>query len=153
MQGAQRRRLDVVVQWRLERLGRKLNHLITLLDELQVLGVEFLSLSEGIDATPRSSRAHPPAPSGSSAGASSEVSRTGWHARGPPGSNSADHVVVAQEGIAAVSHSPDYFRARPVATIKVPRALSERRARVESSFLHDSNALALHKCSVPDDAR
>jgi DNA invertase Pin-like site-specific DNA recombinase len=48
---ARRRRLDVVVCWRLDRLGRNLRHLITLLDELQALGVAFVSLAEGIDAT------------------------------------------------------------------------------------------------------
>jgi DNA invertase Pin-like site-specific DNA recombinase len=40
-----------VVCWRLDRLGRNLKHLITLLEELQVLGVAFVSLAEGIDAT------------------------------------------------------------------------------------------------------
>jgi DNA invertase Pin-like site-specific DNA recombinase len=48
---ARRRRFDVVVCWRLDRLGRNLRHLITLLDELQALGVAFVSLAEGIDAT------------------------------------------------------------------------------------------------------
>ena len=48
---ARRRRFDVVVCWRLDRLGRNLKHLITLLEELQVLGVAFVSLAEGIDAT------------------------------------------------------------------------------------------------------
>jgi len=48
---ARRRRLDVVVCWRLDRLGRSLKHLITLLDDLQALGVAFVSLAEGIDAT------------------------------------------------------------------------------------------------------
>jgi DNA invertase Pin-like site-specific DNA recombinase len=48
---AKRRRFDVVVCWRLDRLGRSLKHLITLLDELQALGVAFVSLAEGIDAT------------------------------------------------------------------------------------------------------
>lgn len=51
VQDAKRRRLDVVVCWRLDRLGRNLKHLITLLDELQALGVGFVSLTEGIDAT------------------------------------------------------------------------------------------------------
>ena len=37
--------------WRLDRLGRNLRHLVTLLDELQALGVSFVSLNEGIDAT------------------------------------------------------------------------------------------------------
>ena len=48
---ARRRRFDVLVCWRLDRLGRNLRHLITLLDELQALGVAFVSLGEGIDAT------------------------------------------------------------------------------------------------------
>jgi DNA invertase Pin-like site-specific DNA recombinase len=48
---AKRRRFDVVVCWRLDRLGRNLKHLITLLDEFQALGIAFVSLGEGIDAT------------------------------------------------------------------------------------------------------
>ena len=51
VQDARRRRFDVVVCWRLDRLGRNLKHLITLLEELQALGVAFVSLAEGIDAT------------------------------------------------------------------------------------------------------
>ena len=46
-----RRQFDVLVCWRLDRLGRSLKHLVTLLDELQALGVAFVSLQEGIDAT------------------------------------------------------------------------------------------------------
>ena len=48
---AKRRRFDVVACWRLDRLGRNLKHLITLLEDLQALGVAFVSLAEGIDAT------------------------------------------------------------------------------------------------------
>ena len=48
---AKRRQFDVVACWRLDRLGRNLKHLITLLDDLQALGVAFVSLAEGIDAT------------------------------------------------------------------------------------------------------
>ena len=48
---AKRRRFDVVVCWRLDRLGRNLRHLILLIDELHALGVAFISLHEGIDAT------------------------------------------------------------------------------------------------------
>jgi len=48
---ARRRRFDVVVVWRLDRLGRNLRHLIVLLEELQALGIAFVSLNEGIDAT------------------------------------------------------------------------------------------------------
>ena len=48
---AKRRKFDVVVCWRLDRLGRNLRHLVTLLDELQALGVPFISMSEGVDCT------------------------------------------------------------------------------------------------------
>ena len=48
---AKRRKFDVVVCWRLDRLGRNLKHLITLLEDLQALGIAFVSLAEGIDAT------------------------------------------------------------------------------------------------------
>ncbi len=48
---AKRRRFDVVVCWRRDRLGRNLRHLILLIDELHALGVAFISLHEGIDAT------------------------------------------------------------------------------------------------------
>ena len=51
VQDATRRKVDVLVCWRLDRLGRNLRHLVTLLDELQALGVSFVSLNEGIDAT------------------------------------------------------------------------------------------------------
>jgi DNA invertase Pin-like site-specific DNA recombinase len=48
---ARKRRLDVLVVWRLDRLGRNLRHLVTLLEEMQALGIDFVSLAEGIDAT------------------------------------------------------------------------------------------------------
>ena len=48
---AKRLRFDALVCWRLDRLGRSLKHLVTLLDELQALGVAFVSLGEGIDCT------------------------------------------------------------------------------------------------------
>ena len=48
---AKRRKFDVLVCWRLDRLGRNLRHLIGFLDDLQALGVAFVSLAEGIDAT------------------------------------------------------------------------------------------------------
>ena len=41
----------MVICWRLDRLGRNLRHLVGLLDDLQTLGVAFVSLAEGIDAT------------------------------------------------------------------------------------------------------
>jgi len=48
---AKRRRFDVLVVWRLDRLGRNLRHLVVLLDELQALGVAFVTLGEGIDTS------------------------------------------------------------------------------------------------------
>jgi DNA invertase Pin-like site-specific DNA recombinase len=51
LRDAKRRRFDVLVCWRLDRLGRNLKHLITVLEDLQAVGVAFVSLAEGIDAT------------------------------------------------------------------------------------------------------
>lgn len=48
---AKRRRFDVLVVWRLDRLGRNLRRLIILREELRALGVALVSLGEGIDAT------------------------------------------------------------------------------------------------------
>ena len=48
---AKRRKFDVLVCWRLDRLGRNLRHLILLLDELNALGIGFVTLGEGIDTT------------------------------------------------------------------------------------------------------
>ena len=56
LKDARRRRLDSVVCWRLDRLGRSLKHLVKLLDELQTLGVSFISLNEGIDLSTPSGR-------------------------------------------------------------------------------------------------
>lgn len=51
LQAARTRKVDVVVCWRLDRLGRNLRHLVVLIDELAALGVAFVSLGEGIDCT------------------------------------------------------------------------------------------------------
>lgn len=51
LRDARRRKFDVLVCWRLDRLGRNLKHLITLLEELRALGIEFVSIGEGIDCT------------------------------------------------------------------------------------------------------
>ena len=48
---ARRRKFDVLLCWRLDRLGRNLRHLVVLLEELRAVGVAFVSLNEGIDAT------------------------------------------------------------------------------------------------------
>jgi DNA invertase Pin-like site-specific DNA recombinase len=46
---AKGRRFDVLVCWRLDRLGRNLRHLVVLLEEFQAIGIGFVSLNEGID--------------------------------------------------------------------------------------------------------
>jgi DNA invertase Pin-like site-specific DNA recombinase len=48
---AKRRKFDVLVCWRLDRLGRNLRHLILLLDDLHAVGIGFVTLGEGIDTT------------------------------------------------------------------------------------------------------
>ena len=48
---ARRRRFDALIVWRLDRLGRSLRHLVTLLDELQHLGIAFVALNQAIDTT------------------------------------------------------------------------------------------------------
>lgn len=42
---------DVVVVWRLDRLGRSLKHLISLIEEFEEMGVGFQSITEAIDTT------------------------------------------------------------------------------------------------------
>src|SRR5437762_584347 len=51
LKDAKRRRFDVVVCWRLDQFGRNLRHLVTVLEDLRTLGVDFISLNEGIDCT------------------------------------------------------------------------------------------------------
>ena len=54
---ARRRELDVILVWRLDRWGRSLLDLIGSLQELNELGVGFVSLSEALDLTTASGRA------------------------------------------------------------------------------------------------
>lgn len=51
LKAVRRRKVDVVLVWSLDRLGRSLKHLIALLDEFQHLDVGFISLREGLDCT------------------------------------------------------------------------------------------------------
>jgi DNA invertase Pin-like site-specific DNA recombinase len=46
-----RHRVQGVVCWRLDRLGRNLRHLVLLLDEWQSRGVAFVTLAEGVDTS------------------------------------------------------------------------------------------------------
>ncbi|MCC7336734.1 MAG: recombinase family protein [Pirellulaceae bacterium] len=45
------RKGDVLVVWRLDRLGRSLKQLITLIEEFESMGVGFRSVTESIDTT------------------------------------------------------------------------------------------------------
>jgi DNA invertase Pin-like site-specific DNA recombinase len=56
LRDAKRRRFDGVVVWSLDRLGRSLKHLVVLLDDLQALGISFVSVREGLDWTTPSGR-------------------------------------------------------------------------------------------------
>jgi DNA invertase Pin-like site-specific DNA recombinase len=54
---ARRREIDVVVVWRLDRWGRSVADLVATLQELQHLGVGFVSLTEALDLTTPAGRA------------------------------------------------------------------------------------------------
>jgi putative DNA-invertase from lambdoid prophage Rac len=54
---AQRREIDLVLVWRLDRWGRSLVDLVSTLQELNALEVGFVSLSEALDLTTPSGRA------------------------------------------------------------------------------------------------
>jgi len=57
MKAARLGKLDLVVVWKLDRLGRSLQHLLQLLDELGDLGVGFVSIRDsGIDTTSATGR-------------------------------------------------------------------------------------------------
>src|ERR1051325_8912808 len=51
LKDARRRRFDVLLCWRLDRLGRNLRHLVILLDELRAGRAAVVSLNERIDPT------------------------------------------------------------------------------------------------------
>ena len=51
MQGARRRHFDAVVVWKFDRFGRSLKHLLDSLEEFHALGIDFVSLTEGVDTT------------------------------------------------------------------------------------------------------
>ena len=54
---ARRREIDAVLVWRLDRWGRSLPDLVTTLEELNHLGVGFVSLTETLDLTTPTGRA------------------------------------------------------------------------------------------------
>jgi DNA invertase Pin-like site-specific DNA recombinase len=56
MADAQRRRFDAVCVVKLDRLGRSLHHLLTILGELDSFGVAFVSLDDAIDTSTAAGR-------------------------------------------------------------------------------------------------
>jgi DNA invertase Pin-like site-specific DNA recombinase len=57
MEAARRREIDLVLVWRLDRWGRSLPDLVSTLEELNHLGVGFVSLTEALDLTTPAGRA------------------------------------------------------------------------------------------------
>lgn len=51
MAAAKQRMFDVVIVWKLNRFSRSMIHLINSVNELEALGVQFVSLKDGIDFT------------------------------------------------------------------------------------------------------
>jgi putative DNA-invertase from lambdoid prophage Rac len=57
IEAARRRNIDVVLVWRLDRWGRSVTDLLATLQELEHLGVGFVSLTEALDLTTPAGRA------------------------------------------------------------------------------------------------
>jgi DNA invertase Pin-like site-specific DNA recombinase len=51
MADAHRRRFDAAVVWKFDRFARSVSHLLKALETFQALGVEFVSLTEGVDTS------------------------------------------------------------------------------------------------------
>jgi len=46
---AKRRKIDVLLCWKIDRLGRSLKHLVNVIAELEAVGVAFVSLKDNLD--------------------------------------------------------------------------------------------------------
>jgi putative DNA-invertase from lambdoid prophage Rac len=57
LEAARRHEIDVVLVWRLDRWGRSVTDLLATLQELEHLGIGFVSLTEALDLTTPSGRA------------------------------------------------------------------------------------------------
>ena len=57
LDAARRREIDVVLVWRLDRWGRSVTDLLATLQELEHLGIGFVSLTEALDLTTPAGRA------------------------------------------------------------------------------------------------
>jgi DNA invertase Pin-like site-specific DNA recombinase len=49
MEDARKRRIDGILVWKLDRFGRSLKSLVTTLEELRALGIQFVSYTENLD--------------------------------------------------------------------------------------------------------
>src|SRR4030042_5480232 len=56
MEDARKRKIDIILVWRLDRFGRSLRHLIVSLDAIKTLGLGFVSFKESIDFTTATGR-------------------------------------------------------------------------------------------------
>src|ERR1700726_2612071 len=51
MADAHQRRFDAVVVWKFDRFARSVSHLLRALENFQALGIDFVSLTEGVDTS------------------------------------------------------------------------------------------------------
>jgi len=56
MAAARSRKIDIIAVWKLDRWGRSLKHIVDSLDELEKLGVAFVSFKDSLDLTLASGR-------------------------------------------------------------------------------------------------
>jgi len=77
LEAARRREIDVVLVWRLDRWGRSVADLLATLQELEYLGVGFVSLTEALDLTTPAGRAMAAPPGGLRRVRTRDSARTG----------------------------------------------------------------------------
>ncbi len=51
MADAHRRKFDAVIVWKFDRFARSVSHLLRALETFKALGIEFVSLTEGVDTS------------------------------------------------------------------------------------------------------
>ena len=51
LRDTRKRKFDVVLVWKFDRFARSVSHLLRALETFQTLGIEFVSLTEGIDTS------------------------------------------------------------------------------------------------------
>lgn len=56
MDDMRKKKFDAVLVWKLDRIGRSLQHLLQILQELQNKGIDFISYNQNIDTTTPSGR-------------------------------------------------------------------------------------------------